>query len=73
MNWFRRTPTIPLREPHARPMDDDVLLSVGFACSTCGRADLPKTGDWVPPNCQECYAPNNEDAMREADDPDHGW
>lgn len=73
MNWFRRTPTIALREPHARPMDADALLSVGFVCSTCGRTDLPETGGWDPPICQECDAAINEDAMREADDPDLGW
>jgi hypothetical protein len=54
-------------------MEADALLSVGFVRSTCGRADLPENGDWDPPICQECDAAINEDAMREADDPDLGW
>ncbi len=73
MNWFKRTPAIALREPHARPLDDHALLTPVFACSTCGRTDLPETGDWDPPICQECDAAINEDAIREADGSDLGW
>jgi hypothetical protein len=40
--------------------DDDA-----FACSTCGRTDLPPAGNWDPPICQECDAAINEDALRE--------
>ncbi len=36
-----------------------------FRCSTCGRTDLPETGGWDPPICQECDAAINEDAIRD--------
>jgi hypothetical protein len=36
-----------------------------FTCTTCGRTDLPETGDWDPPICQECDAAINFDAMLE--------
>ena len=39
-----------------------------FACSACGRTDLPPAGDWDPPMCLECDAAINEDALREADE-----
>ncbi|HYO42505.1 MAG TPA: hypothetical protein VES19_04835 [Candidatus Limnocylindrales bacterium] len=75
MNWpFRRreTPSSP-RLPHAYPMapdaDDDDLGAVAtlaaFACSTCGRTDLPEAGDWDPPICEECDAAINFDALTE--------
>jgi hypothetical protein len=32
-----------------------------FRCTTCGRTDLPETGDWDPPICQECDAAINFD------------
>jgi hypothetical protein len=44
--------------------DDDVdaLLALGmFACTTCGRSDLPEAGDWDPPICLECDAAINFD------------
>jgi hypothetical protein len=41
----------------------DVAL---FACSTCGRTDLPEAGDWDPPICVECDAAINFDAEVEA-------
>jgi hypothetical protein len=42
-----------------------------FACTTCGRTDLPEAGDWDPPICQECDAAINFDAITmEADDLD---
>ncbi len=36
-----------------------------FACSTCGRTDLPEAGDWDPPICEECDAAINFDAILE--------
>ena len=30
-----------------------------FACTTCGRTDLPEAGDWDPPICEECEAAIN--------------
>jgi hypothetical protein len=71
--WFRTVkaqqddrPTIRTFEP--APVKEVVFP---FACSTCGRTDLPETGDWDPPICQECDAAINEDELREeyADDP----
>ena len=70
MSWlFRRREEPPSpRLPHARPMataaDDDIdaALALGiFACSTCGRTDLPEAGDWNPPICLECDAAINFD------------
>jgi hypothetical protein len=37
-----------------------------FACTTCGRSDLPPAGDWDPPICLECDAAINFDAELEA-------
>jgi hypothetical protein len=34
-----------------------------FACSTCGRTDLPEAGGWDPPICLECDAAINGDAI----------
>jgi hypothetical protein len=46
--------------------DADVLIAAAvFACTTCGRTDLPETGDWDPPICQECDAAINFDALLE--------
>ena len=56
--------------------DEDALARPGdnaaprFVCSTCGRTDLPETGGWDPPICEECDAAINEDAMLEAEDSD---
>ncbi len=68
MNWpfRRRDPTPEPRRPHARPVlddpvDDGSLLM--FACSTCGRTDLPEAGGWNPPICEECDAAINFDAI----------
>jgi hypothetical protein len=77
MRWpFRRPQEPDARLPHARPIallepiawpvtaDDDVgdVLTPPFACSQCGRTDLPPTGDWSPPVCLECDAAINFDA-----------
>jgi hypothetical protein len=40
-----------------------------FVCSTCGRTDLPETGDWDPPICLECDAAINFDAEAQ----EAGW
>lgn len=46
--------------------DIDALLGLEvFACTTCGRTDLPEAGDWDPPICQECDAAINFDAELE--------
>jgi hypothetical protein len=44
---------------------DAFLAAAVFACTTCGRTDLPETGDWDPPICQECDAAINFDALLE--------
>jgi hypothetical protein len=44
-----------------------------FACTTCGRTDLPEAGGWDPPICEECDAAINEDAIRESMDDEDGW
>ena len=41
------------------------LAAAVFACTTCGRTDLPETGDWDPPICEECDAAINFDALLE--------
>jgi hypothetical protein len=67
MSWFKRMPHPPptIRAPHAHPRPDDDPTAIAFVCSTCGRTDLPETGDWDPPICLECDAAINEDAIRE--------
>ena len=42
-----------------------VATFTAFACSTCGRTDLPAAGDWDPPICEECDAAINFDALTE--------
>jgi hypothetical protein len=44
---------------------DGILVAHVFACTTCGRADLPEAGDWDPPICQECDAAINFDTLLE--------
>lgn len=78
MSWpFRRRETPPSpRLPHAYPMapdpDEDDAGAIAtlepFACSTCGRTDLPPAGDWEPPVCAECDAAINFDAEMEERD-----
>jgi len=53
--------------PPAAAADDGIDSFLAFACTTCGRTDLPETGDWDPPICQECDAAINFDALEEAD------
>ncbi len=48
------------------PLADDDTPDV-FVCSTCGRTDLPETGGWDPPICQECDAAINFDAILESE------
>jgi hypothetical protein len=69
MRWpFRRPQEPDARLPHARPMaqGEAAVLTLGFACSQCGRTDLPPAGDWSPPICLECDAAINFDAELEA-------
>jgi len=50
------------------PRTDDpgaIAALAVFACSTCGRTDLPEAGDWNPPICEECDAAINFDALTE--------
>ena len=72
MSWFKRRPNAPpaVRAPHAYPQSEDNLVAPAFVCSTCGRSDLPETGDWDPPICLECDAAINEDAINEEVDHD---
>ena len=47
-------------------IDIDALLAAAvFACTTCGRTDLPEAGDWDPPICEECDAAINFDTLLE--------
>ena len=54
-----------------RPVDDHDadggpgVAPAVFACTTCGRTDLPEAGDWDPPICEECDAAINFDAELE--------
>ena len=47
---------------------DAVLAAAVFVCTTCGRTDLPETGDWDPPICEECDAAINFDHIQMAMD-----
>ena len=47
---------------------DPFLVAAVFACTTCGRTDLPEAGDWDPPICQECDAAINFDHIQMAMD-----
>ena len=46
-------------------MRNATLLAAAFACSTCGRTDLPEAGGWDPPICADCDAAINFDALQE--------
>ena len=65
LDWlFGTKPATASRRPRAtaagRTLDPDA-----FVCSSCGRTDLPETGDWNPPICLECDAAINFDAIEE--------
>jgi hypothetical protein len=75
MNWpwaRQRATPLPNRvraqvlEPMAHPLaaaeDEPGDAPEPFRCTTCGRTDLPETGGWDPPICQECDAAINFDA-----------
>lgn len=81
VRWFRRAarPETP-PTAGARPDDDDedALLALAdldldepsddaFACSTCGRTDLPPAGNWDPPICLECDEEINFAAIEEVE------
>lgn len=60
------TPTPPRSFVMAHPIpslgdDDGTDAALAFCCSSCGRTDLPPTGDWDPPICLECDAQLNDD------------
>lgn len=67
-SWLRRATETPRAAPGRATgsQPGDAEAPPVFVCSTCGRADLPETGDWDPPICQECDAAINEDARYEA-------
>jgi hypothetical protein len=46
----------------AAPSGTPTAIPPGWACSSCGRSDLPPAGDWDPPICLECDAAINFDA-----------
>jgi hypothetical protein len=48
-------------------LDPDKPDDDAFACSTCGRTDLPPAGGWDPPICLECDAAINFDAIEEVE------
>ena len=52
-------------------LDTDELDDDPFACSTCGRTDLPPAGDWDPPICLECDAAINFDTLEGVEDTDN--
>jgi hypothetical protein len=58
--------------PGGDPDIDAFLGAAVFACSTCGRTDLPETGHWDPPICEECDAAINFDALVEEMDQEDG-
>lgn len=62
-------PASPAAVPMAPPAqaDDDIDAFLAFACTTCGRTDLPEAGDWDPPICEECDAAINFDAIEEVE------
>lgn len=69
--WFRKaktramtTVTVLTVEPGTGP-GPDACDAIPFACSSCGRTDLPEAGDRNPPICQECDAAINEDELQE--------
>ena len=54
------------RPDDGRDADDGLGVPPAvFACTTCGRTDLPEAGDWDPPICEECDAAINFDAELE--------
>jgi hypothetical protein len=57
----RKTPSSAVT-PRTDPDDSELPI---FACTTCGRTDLPEAGDWDPPICLECDAAINFDALLE--------
>lgn len=82
MRWFRRAPrpkTTPTAGARPDVDDEDALADLeldepdddAFACSSCGRTDLPPAGDWDPPICSECDAAINFDAILESEYFDH--
>jgi hypothetical protein len=38
-----------------------------FACSNCGRSNLPPAGGWDPTICEECAAALDFDAVEEVE------
>jgi hypothetical protein len=75
MRWpFSRPAAVEEPRPwppvQAHPIDEEVDAGdETFVCSTCGRTDLPETGDWDPPICLECDAAINFDAEAQ----EAGW
>lgn len=43
----------------------DADTSEPIVCSSCGGTNLPETGGWDPPICQECDVARNFDADEE--------
>ena len=70
MRWLRRAaqPGAP-RADGQLPVatDTDAEDAIAFACSTCGRTDLPPAGNWDPPICLECDAEINFAAIEEVE------
>jgi hypothetical protein len=61
--WSRPRAAPPPGDPAAVAPHDafDVDPPDVFVCTTCGRTDLPQSGDWDPPVCLECDAALNFD------------
>ena len=62
---FGGSPSSPERLREFGAADDEEVDLAVFACSMCGRSDLPEAGDWDPPICLECDAAINFDAIEE--------
>ena len=72
MSWLLRL--LGVRSPERADGDDaaagaasdfDIDSEPIFVCSSCGRTDLPETGGWDPPICQECAEAINFDELTE--------
>jgi hypothetical protein len=66
LDWLlgtnRTAERLDSRPPEAPAAETPQTVPPGWACSRCGRSDLPPTGDWDPPICLECDAVINFEA-----------
>jgi hypothetical protein len=62
LDWLLGARADGAKADGAKADGDVVPLPPGWACSSCGRTDLPPAGEWDPPICLECDAAINFDA-----------